>query len=279
MSGTAPAACIMGWPVEHSRSPLIHGYWLKHHGVTGEYRREAVRPEAFPEFLATLAERGYVGGNVTMPLKELVLELSEPDARARAVAAANTLWLEDGRLRSTNTDVEGFVASLDAAAPSWDADLEKAVVIGAGGAARAAVHGLIERRVAEIHVVNRTLARAEALRAHFGPQVRPASFEALPDALDRAGLIANASALGMHGHPDPAWDLSPMRADAVVAEAVYAPLETSLLKAARARGMRAADGLGMLLHQAVGGFERWFRVRPEVTPELRALVERELLGQ
>lgn len=278
MTATATAACIMGWPVEHSRSPLIHGHWLRHHGIAGAYRREAVRPEAFPGFLATLAERGYVGGNVTMPLKERALELSEPDARARAVAAANTLWLEEGRLRSTNTDVEGFIASLDEAAPGWELDLEKAVVIGAGGAARAAVHGLIERRVAEIVVVNRTLARAEALRAHFGPRVHPASFETLPEALDGAGLIANASALGMHGHPDPAWDLAPMRADAVVAEAVYAPLETSLLKAARARGMRAADGLAMLLHQAGGGFERWFGVRPKVTPELRALVERELLG-
>lgn len=279
MSGTAPAACIMGWPVAHSRSPLIHRHWLRHYRIAGEYRREAVRPEDFPDFLSALAARGYIGGNVTMPLKELALELSEPDARARAVAAANTLWLEDGRLRSTNTDVEGFIASLDDAAPGWDGDLEKAVVIGAGGAARAAVHGLVERRVAEIRVVNRTLARAEALRAHFGPQIHPASFEALHDALDGAGLIANASALGMHGHPDPAWDLTPMRAGAVVADAVYAPLETSLLKAARARGMRAADGLGMLLHQAVGGFERWFGVRPEVTSELRALVEQELLGR
>jgi shikimate dehydrogenase len=279
MTTSAPAACIMGWPVAHSRSPPIHGYWLRHYGIAGAYRREAVRPEDFPAFLATLAERGYVGGNVTMPLKELALELSEPDARARAVGAANTLWLENGRLRSTNTDVAGFIASLDQAAPGWDADLEKAVVIGAGGAARAAVHGLIERRVPAIHVVNRTLAKAEALRLHFGQRVRPATLEGLPEALDGAGLIANASALGMEGHPDPVWDLAPMRPDAVVAEAVYLPLETSLLRAARARGLRAADGLGMLLHQAVGGFERWFGLRPEVTPELRALVERELLGK
>jgi shikimate dehydrogenase len=277
MTKAAPAACVMGWPVEHSRSPLIHGYWLKHHGIVGEYRREAVRPEDFPEFLATLAERGYVGGNVTMPLKDLALELSEPDERARAVGAANTLWLDGGRLRSTNTDVEGFIGSLDAAAPGWDQGLEKAVVTGAGGAARAVVYGFIERGVPEIRVVNRTLAKAEALRERFGPNVRPTSWDDLAGALDGAGLIANTTTLGMTDHPDVAWELSPMRADAVAGDVIYVPLETALLRAARARGMRTADGLGMLLYQAGRGFELWFGIRPQVTPELRALVERELL--
>jgi shikimate dehydrogenase len=273
---TTPAACIIGWPVEHSRSPLIHRYWLKRYGIAGDYRREAVRPEDLPAFLATLAERGYVGGNVTMPHKHMALALSEPDERARAVGAANTLWLEDGRLRSTNSDVEGVIGSLDAAAPGWDVGLERAVVVGAGGAARAAVHGLIERGVPEIAVVNRTLAKAEALRERFGASVRPVAWEGLARALAGTGLLANTTSLGMKGAPEPAWDLSMMPADALVSEAVYVPLETGLVRAARARGLRVADGLGMLLHQAGRGFELWFGVRPEVTPELRALVEREL---
>jgi shikimate dehydrogenase len=273
---TIPAACIIGWPVEHSRSPLIHRYWLKRYGIAGDYRREAVRPEDFPAFLATLAERGYVGGNVTMPHKDMALALSEPDERARAVGAANTLWLEGGRLRSTNSDVEGVIGSLDAAAPGWDVGLERAVVVGAGGAARAAVHGLIERGVPEIAVVNRTLAKALALRERFGASVRPVAWEGLARALAGAGLLANTTSLGMKGAPEPAWDLSMMPADAVVSEAVYVPLETGLVRAARARGLRVADGLGMLLYQAGRGFELWFGVRPEVTPELRALVEREL---
>jgi shikimate dehydrogenase len=275
---TTPAACIIGWPVEHSRSPLIHRHWLERYRIAGDYRREAVRPEELAAFLATLAERGYVGGNVTMPHKEMALALSLPDERARAVGAANTLWLEGGRLRSTNSDVEGVIGSLDAAAPGWDAGLERAVVVGAGGAARAAVHGLIERGVPEIAVVNRTLAKAEAMRGRFGPRVRPVAWEDLARALEGAGLLANATALGMKGAPEAEWDLSPMRADAVVSEAVYVPLETALVRAARARGLRVADGLGMLLYQAGRGFELWFGVRPEVTAELRALVERELTG-
>jgi shikimate dehydrogenase len=273
-----PAACIIGWPVGQSRSPLIHRHWLDLYGLKGDYRREAVRPEELADFLRTLSTRGYVGGNVTMPHKAVALRLSEPDERALAVGAANTLWLQGGELRSTNTDVEGFIGALDEAAPGWDEGLEKAGVIGAGGAARAVVHGLIERGVPSIHVVNRSPANAEAVRDRFGASVIPTRWDDLPSALSGAGLIANASSLGMQGYPDLAIDLSPMRNDAVAAEVVYVPLETSLLKAARARGMRVSDGLGMLLHQAGRGFELWFGVKPEVTKELRALVEAELLN-
>ncbi|MGH6920458.1 MAG: shikimate dehydrogenase [Geminicoccaceae bacterium] len=279
MTETIRAACVMGWPVKQSRSPLIHGYWLKQHGLEGDYRREAVRPEDFADFLAHLAERGYVGGNVTMPHKDMALKLSEPDERALAVGAANTLWLENGTLKSTNTDVEGFIGALDESAPGWDEGLQKAVVMGAGGAARAVAYGFIERDVPRIHVVNRTLSKAEAFRERFGPSVVPTSFDDLPGALEGAGLVANATSLGMEGFPDLEIDLSPMRADAVAADAIYVPLETSLLKTARARGMRTSDGLGMLLHQAGRGFELWFGVRPKVTKELRALVEAELLKQ
>jgi shikimate dehydrogenase len=273
-----PAACIIGWPVAQSRSPLIHRHWLERYGVKGDYRREAVRAEELEDFLRTLHQRGYIGCNVTMPHKERALELSEADERALAVGAANTLWLEGRTLKSTNTDVEGFIAALDEAAPGWERGLQKAVVLGAGGAARAVVFGLAEHGVPLIHVVNRSFARAEAMRARFGEAVVPTPWEDLPKALAGAGLLANATSLGMQGYPDLDIDLSPMRAGAVVAELVYVPLETALLKQARARGMRVSDGLAMLLHQAGRGFELWFGVRPAVTPELRALVEAELLN-
>ncbi|HML07349.1 MAG TPA: shikimate dehydrogenase [Xanthobacteraceae bacterium] len=274
--GTAArAACVIGWPVEHSRSPLIHNYWLKHYGIAGAYRREAVPPPAFAAFVRSLAAHGYVGGNVTVPHKEAALALSEPDDRARAVGAANTLWL-DGVLRSTNTDVEGFLDNLDACAPDWHRGLHKAVVLGAGGAARAVVYGLLERRVERIVVVNRTLDRAEALRARFGERVQPLGWDAADAALADAGLLVNSTTLGMAGQPDLAIEAARLPGDAVVADLVYVPLMTTLLRSAQARNLRTADGLGMLLHQAVGGFALWFGKKPAVTPELRALLETDL---
>jgi shikimate dehydrogenase len=276
MTDSVRAACVIGWPVAHSRSPLIHGYWIKQHRLAAEYRREALRPDEVADFLTHLAARGYVGCNVTLPHKEAALAASEPDDRARAVGAANTLWLDGGRLLSTNTDVEGFTNNLDAAVPNWDLTGKEAVVLGAGGSARAVVYGLIERGFARINVVNRTLDRAEALRARFGDAVQPANWSALPHLLARAGLLVNTTLLGMTGQERLAIDLAPLPGDAVVADLVYAPLETELLAAARARGLAVADGLGMLLHQAVRGFSLWFGVRPQVTPELRALVEADL---
>ncbi|MCC7348357.1 MAG: shikimate dehydrogenase [Variibacter sp.] len=270
-------ACVIGWPVKHSRSPLIHNYWLKLHGIPGEYRREAVTPEDFPAFVRDLAARGYVGANVTLPHKEAALALSEADAQARAVGAANTLWLEEGRLRSTNTDVEGFIANLDAAAPGWEG-AARAVVLGAGGSARAVLFGLLERGVAEIALVNRTAAKAEALATVFGAKVRPYGWEALAALLPVSGLLVNTTSLGMTGQPPLELDLARLPAGAVVADLVYAPLRTALLAGAQARGLRTADGLGMLLHQAVRGFSLWFGVTPAVTGDLRALVERDLLG-
>ena len=270
------AACVVGWPVAHSRSPLIHGHWIKQHKLAAEYRREAVEPGHAPAFFSDLAARGYAGCNVTLPHKEAALAASEPDDRARAVGAANTLWFEDGRLVSTNTDVEGFTNNLDVAVPDWDRRLGEAVVLGAGGSARAAIYGLIERGFARIHVVNRTFDRAQALRERFGDAVQPANWSALPRLLTRAGLLVNTTQLGMTGQLRLEVDLAPLPAEAVVADLVYAPLQTELLAAARARGLATADGLGMLLHQAVRGFSLWFGVRPEVTAELRALIEADL---
>jgi shikimate dehydrogenase len=271
------AACVIGWPIKHSRSPLIHGYWIKQHGLDAEYRREEVAPEAFADFIRNLASRRYVGANITIPHKEAALELSEPDDCARAVGAANTLWLDGGRLQSTNTDVEGFTANLDDAVPGWAERAGETVVLGAGGSARAVIHGLIERGVGRITVVNRSIERAQSLRQRFGAAVHPAEWAALPGLLTRCGLLVNTTSLGMTGQPPLAIDLGPLPRHATVTDLVYAPLTTSLLTAAEARGLAVADGLGMLLHQAVRGFELWFGVRPRVTAELRTLVETDLL--
>src|SRR6202166_4685035 len=195
------AACLIGWPAAHSRSPLIHHYWLRTLGIEGGYNIEAVPPEGFAEFVLRLSAHGFVGANVTIPHKERALALSIPDARARAVGAANTLWYEGGELRSTNTDIEGFINNLDACAPGWD-KASDALVLGAGGASRAVVFGLIERGIQRVHLANRTLARAGALAEQFGARVLPVAWEAIPDLLPRAGLLVNTTSLGMHGQPE-----------------------------------------------------------------------------
>jgi shikimate dehydrogenase len=271
----ARAACLIGWPAAHSRSPLIHHHWLRTLGIEGGYNIEAVPPEGFAEFVLHLSTHGFVGANVTLPHKEHALVLSAPDARARAVGAANTLWYDGSELRSTNTDVEGFINNLDACAPGWDRASD-ALVLGAGGASRAVVFGLIERGIKHIHLANRTLSRAQAMADQFGASVHPVTWEAIEGLLPRAGLLVNTTSLGMHGQPALSVDLGLLPSQAVVADLVYVPLETELLAAARARGLRTADGLGMLLHQAVRGFELWFGQRPQVTSELRALVEADL---
>jgi shikimate dehydrogenase len=269
------AACLIGWPAAHSRSPLIHHYWLRTLGIEGGYNIEAVPPEGFAEFVLHLAAHGFVGANVTIPHKERALTLSVPDARARAVGAANTLWYEGDELRSTNTDIEGFINNLDACAPGWDG-VEDALVLGAGGSSRAVAFGLIERGIKRVHLANRTLERARALADRFGASVHPVAWEAIGDLLPRAGLLVNTTSLGMHGQPALEIDVGLLPSHAVVADLVYVPLETPLLAAARSRGLKTADGLGMLLHQAVRGFELWFGQRPQVTSELRDLVEADL---
>jgi shikimate dehydrogenase len=270
-----PAACLIGWPAAHSRSPLIHRYWLRTLGIEGGYVLEAVPPDEFKDFVLRLSLRGFVGANVTIPHKEQALALSKPDERARAVGAANTLWFADGELCSTNTDVEGFINNLDASAPGWE-KCDEALVLGAGGAARAVVFGLIERGIKTVHVANRTIERAQALAAQFGASVKPAGWDKVPELLPRAGLLVNTTSLGMHGQPSLAIDIGRLPDDAVVNDLVYVPLQTELLAAAQKRGLKTADGLGMLLHQAVRGFELWFGRRPQVTAELRSLVEADL---
>jgi shikimate dehydrogenase len=270
-----PAACLIGWPAAHSRSPLIHHYWLRTLGIEGGYVIEAVPPDEFKDFLFRLSLRGFVGANVTLPHKERALALSKPDARARAVGAANTLWFENGELCSTNTDVEGFINNLDACADEWDR-CDEALVLGAGGASRAVLFGLLERGIKRVHLANRTVDRARALAAQFGARVSPVAWSAVGELLPRAGLLVNTTSLGMKGQPPLEIDVAMLPSHAVVADLVYVPLDTPLLAASRAHGLKTADGLGMLLHQAVRGFELWFGRRPEVTTELRALVEADL---
>ena len=276
MSKEHKAVCVIAWPAGHSRSPLIHNYWIKQHNLNAEYRREAVPPEKFADFVSNLRANGYIGANISVPHKEVALTLTEPDDRARAVGAANALWYDDDRLRSTNTDVEGFLANLDAATPGWDRGLSTAVVLGAGGGARAVIFALLAREVGRVYVINRTAARAKALQKKFGNRLQVASWDETTGLLGGAGLLVNTTTLGMVGQPPLDLNLR-CPPSLVVADLVYDPLVTGLLALARARGLRTADGLGMLLHQAVRGFQLWFGVRPEVTAELRALIEADLL--
>jgi shikimate dehydrogenase len=227
----ARAACLIGWPAAHSRSPLIHHYWLRTLGIEGGYSIEAVPPEGFAEFVLHLSGHGFVGANVTIPHKERVLALSVPDQRARAVGAANTLWYQEGELRSTNTDIEGFIDNLDACAPGWDG-VEEALVLGAGGSSRAVVFGLMERGIARVHLVNRTNERARRLADQFGAKVHPAAWENIGELLPRAGLLVNTTSLGMHGQPALDLEADRLPSHAVVADLVYVPLETPLLLAA-----------------------------------------------
>jgi shikimate dehydrogenase len=278
MAEPAKKAFIVGHPIAHSRSPKIHGHWLDRYGIDGSYAAVDVAPEDFAAFLASLAERGFAGGNVTIPHKEAAFAVvAHRDAAAELIGAVNTLWFEDGALVGGNTDAHGFAANLDEHAPGWHEN-SPAVVLGAGGAARAVVHALKERGISDIRVVNRTLSRAEELCDRFGVGVT-AHGAATADLLEGAGLLVNTTSLGMTGKDgaavlaaDPAF----LPARAVVTDIVYAPLETPLLAAARARDLKTVDGLGMLLHQAVPGFERWFGRRPDVTPELRALIVADL---
>jgi shikimate dehydrogenase len=255
---------------------MLHGHWLKTLGIDGEYGREDVEPARFPDFLRNIAQHDYAGGNITVPHKEAAYRtVDRRDAAAEAVGAVNTVWFEDGRLVGSNTDGFGFMTHLDDCAPDWEAIDAPAVVLGAGGSARSIVHALLARK-RDVVVVNRTRTRAEELAQHYRKGVSAHGFDRLPALLDRAALLVNTTTLGMGGQPPLDIDLARLDARAVVYDIVYVPLETPLLAAARARGHRVADGLGMLLHQAVPGFARWFGVTPKVTPELRALLEADI---
>ena len=274
MSSLTRKAAITGHPVAHSRSPLVHGYWLKKHGISGAYGRVDVPPETAESFYRDFAGSGLIGANVTVPHKEVAAASCDwLDEAARAMGAANTLWLDDtGRLCGANTDGLGFLGNLDQLAPGWDVSRESAVVLGAGGAARAIVWALLSRKFTSVHIVNRTYEKATALVEEFGAGTVAHEWDKLGIVLGQADLLVNTTALGMTGKAPLEIDLSPLPDTALVTDIVYAPLETDLLKQASRRGHQTVDGLGMLLHQAVPGFERWFGIRPEVDDDLRNLV-------
>ena len=273
-------ACVIGWPIAHSRSPLIHGYWLDAYGIDGAYTKEAVRPEDVMAFLASLAEKGLAGCNVTVPHKEAAFAAAaETDVAARAVGAANTLWLAGDKLCATNTDTYGYMTYLGQAAPGWDKRDAPVCILGAGGAARAIVHGFLEAGVPEVRIFNRTRARAEALAKLFGPRVKVRDWTERTSGARDAAVLVNTTSIGLDGNGSLEIDLSQFKADCVVSDIVYVPLETPLLAQASACGLRTVDGLGMLLHQAVPGFEKWFGVRPEVTEELRKLIVADIEGK
>ncbi|WP_269933173.1 shikimate dehydrogenase [Aminobacter sp. HY435] len=277
MAETDLKAFVCGHPIAHSRSPIIHGHWLRSHGIDGSYAPIDVAPADFVRFLSGLAAAGYRGGNVTIPHKEMAFaSVQRRDQAAEQIGAVNTLWLEDGALWGGNTDAYGFAANLDHLAPGWADKGGTAVVLGAGGASRAIVHALKQRGFDDIRIVNRTVGRAIELAHQFGSGVTGHAQAATTELLTDAGLLVNTTALGMHGNEGLPADPSTLPDSAIVTDIVYVPLETPLLAAAKARGLRTVDGLGMLLHQAVPGFERWFGVRPEVTPELRALIVADL---
>ena len=269
-------AAVVGWPVGQSRSPLIHGYWLDRFGIAGDYGRLAIEPEQIDGFFTRFADSGLAGCNVTIPYKEIAARAARHrEPVVERIGAANTLWIENGDLCADNTDGVGFIANLDQQAPGWDKAPGEALVLGAGGAAAAVVDALVERGFM-VRIVNRTLSRAETLADRYPGR---ASADVLSDAnryAATAGFLVNTTSLGMKGDGAIDVDLRIVPRDAVVTDIVYVPLVTPFLAAAASRGLRTVDGLGMLLHQAVPGFTRWFGQRPTVTPELRALIEADL---
>jgi shikimate dehydrogenase len=272
-------AFVCGYPIKHSRSPIIHGHWLQEFGIDGDYRAVEVAPEEFTGFIARLksGEAGFAGGNVTIPHKEKAFALADqPDELASELGAANTLYREEGRLKATNTDGYGFLANLDDRAEGWDARRERAVILGAGGASRAVIQAVRDRGFSEIHVLNRTVERAQELADRFGPKVHAAPIAALAERIAGVDLFVNTTSLGMDDDSSIDIDFSAMAPTGLVTDIVYVPLMTPFLIKAQKQGMRIADGLGMLLHQAVPGFEKWFGRRPVVTADLRAKIVADL---
>ncbi len=278
ISAKARLAGVMGWPVDHSLSPRLHGYWLAANEIDGAYLPLAVAPEHFAQALRVLAHLGFRGVNVTVPHKEAALNAVDvADPLARRIGAVNTITVrDDGSLEGSNTDAYGFTEHLKATVPDWQVSGGPAVIIGAGGAARAISVALVDAGVAEIRIVNRTLARAEALATAVGKPVRVVAWTGRADAVGDAALVVNTTTLGMTGQPALDLEAASINDDAVVYDIVYAPLRTPLLRAAAGRGLRTVGGLGMLIHQARPGFEAWFGVAPEITDDLRAFLAADL---
>lgn len=266
-------ACIIGWPVEHSRSPLIHNYWLEKYDINAVYEKNPVEPKDVLNFIANLAASEFIGCNVTIPHKETVFEaIDEADEIARRLGAVNTVYLKNGKVYGTNTDGEGFIASLRHSYPAFGLRSKTAIIIGAGGAAKAVIGALLDEGVGKIGIINRTRERILGLQGKFGPHVFEINEATTNDELGNCELLVNTTSQGMHGQPSLDLEIQNLNRDALVTDIIYAPLETVFLEKARNQGNQVLGGLGMLLHQAVRGFELWFGVKPEVTKELYELI-------
>jgi len=275
--GAGPRAFVVGHPIGHSRSPLIHRHWLEKHGIAGTYEPIDIEPADLAGFIDRLRAGEFAGGNVTIPHKQEVRALCDRVTPvAEQIGAVNTLYMKDGVLVGTNTDHSGFLGNLDESAPGWDRGLGVAIVLGAGGAARGIIHALKARNVGRIHLLNRTVSKAEELAELFGDVVAPGPLDAFDDLAPGAGLVVNTTSIGLGGTSFEGIDMAQLPQSAIVTDAVYTPLLTPFLAAARDRMLKTVDGLGMLLHQAVPGFESWFGVTPTVTPELRSLIVADL---
>jgi len=268
-------AGLMGWPVMHSRSPKLHNYWLGAHGLAGAYVPLAIQPEGLRAALRALPALGFAGCNLTIPHKEAALAIVDTvDPLARRIGAVNTVVVApDGSLEGWNTDAFGFVESIRETQPAWRADRGPVVVLGAGGGARAVLVGLIDQGAGDIRLINRTLARAEALARELGGPIKTLAWDQRQVALDGAAMLVNTTNQGMVGEPPLDLPLDTLPASALVSDIVYIPRETPLLAAARKRGNPTVNGAGMLVHQARAAFRARFGIMPEATPELRAMVE------
>ena len=270
-------ACVIGWPVGHSRSPLIHNYWLRKYSVDGSYEKKPVEPQNIEKFIRTLAKSEFIGCNVTIPHKEAVFNAVEMvDEIAGRLGAVNTVYLKNDKVCGTNTDGEGFVASLRQSYPAFGLGNKTAIIVGAGGAAKAIIGALLDEGMGKIGIINRTRERIHGLQVHFGSCVFEINETTASNELKTCALLVNATSQGMEGQPPLRMEIQNLNPNALVADLVYAPLETALLKTAGHQGNPTLGGLGMLLHQAVRGFELWFGVKPEVTAELHALVAADL---
>lgn len=268
-------ACVIGWPISHSRSPFIHNYWLAKLQISGSYERVAVEPQNLANFLKNLSANGYVGCNVTLPHKETAIAaVDHCDESVKAIGALNTIYMRNAKTYATSTDGDGFLQNLLTHVPEFNPVGKNIIILGAGGSAKAIIHRLLKTGVNSITVANRTLSRTQDLRESFGPKIIPVETQNLT--LETCDVLINTTSQGMSGQPELEIDLSSLPMKAIVVDIVYIPLKTQLLKNAEARGNRIVPGLGMLLHQAVTGFELWFGVRPEVTPELYTLIARDI---
>ena len=270
---------VCGYPVAHSRSPLVHNYWLQKYQISGGYEKIAISPENFPNFLKSFQQLGFIGGNITLPHKETAFtNIDILDEAAKKIGAVNTLWIENGELAGGNTDAYGFTANLDDKVPGWDknSDRKAVMIVGAGGASRAIMYGLLQRGFSRIFLANRTIEKAEHLAMEFGPHINPVPLGAVHPHLDSIELLINTTSLGMHADDEFPFSIDALPKTALVTDIVYTPVNTGLLKSAKARGYKTIDGLGMLLHQAAPGFQQWFGVKPEVTAKLRKIVEADI---